>query len=64
MFLSLSPHPQPCPYFILLYWNKSLLKLKKKNSEPSAVAHVCNLSYSGGGDQEDRSSRPNWARCS
>jgi hypothetical protein len=25
------------------------------------MAHACNLSYSGGRDQEDRSSKPAWA---
>jgi hypothetical protein len=28
------------------------------------VAHVCNPSYSGGRDQEDRSSKPAWANRS
>jgi hypothetical protein len=34
-----------------------------KNSEVSwePVAHACNLSYSGGRDQEDQGSKPVWA---
>jgi hypothetical protein len=27
-----------------------------------AVAHTCNARYSGGGDQEDHSSRQDWAK--
>jgi hypothetical protein len=28
------------------------------------VVHACNLSYSGGRDQEDRGSKPAWANSS
>jgi hypothetical protein len=36
--------------------NKNILL--KVISLPSMVAHVCNSSYSGGRDQEDRDSKP------
>jgi hypothetical protein len=36
--------------------------LKKDILELGAVAHTCNPSYSGGGDQEDQGSRPAQAK--
>jgi hypothetical protein len=30
--------------------------------KPGTVAHTCNPSYLGGGDQEDQGSKPAWAR--
>jgi hypothetical protein len=36
-------------------------KQKWKRRSWAPVAHTCNLSYSGGRDQEDRSSKPIWA---
>jgi hypothetical protein len=31
---------------------------------PALVAHACNLSFSGGRDQEDHGSKPDWANSS
>jgi hypothetical protein len=43
----------------------TLVYLKKKNcSGLGVVAQACNPSYFGGGDQEDYSSRPAWAKSS
>jgi hypothetical protein len=41
-----------------------LYHYKENRNRASAVAHVCNPSYSGGGDQEDHSSWPAWAKVS
>jgi hypothetical protein len=35
----------------------------KNKLGPGVVAHACNPSYLGGGDQEDSSLRPAWAKC-
>jgi hypothetical protein len=37
---------------------------KEKNFASCQVAHAYNLSYSGGRDQEDSSSKPAWANSS
>jgi hypothetical protein len=38
--------------------SKTLTQKKKAKVEPAPVAHACNLSYSGGRDQEDRGWKP------
>jgi hypothetical protein len=35
---------------------------RKKSGCQAPVAHTCNPSYSGGRDQEDRYSKPAWAK--
>jgi hypothetical protein len=37
-------------------------KLKKLVVSQVQVAHTCNPSYSGGSDQENRGSKPTWAK--
>jgi hypothetical protein len=39
-----------------------MLKYQKEFQSQALVAHACNPSYSGGKDQEDRSSKPAWAK--
>jgi hypothetical protein len=36
----------------------------KTSPRPGVVIHICNLSYSGGRDQEDNDSKPAWAKVS
>jgi hypothetical protein len=36
----------------------TVLPINKKHTHQAPVAHACNLSYSGGKDQEDHSSKP------
>jgi hypothetical protein len=40
------------------------LSIFKEFGEPAPVAHAYNLSYSGGRDQEDHSSKPAWTNGS
>jgi hypothetical protein len=49
------------------FWRTRVLKIiilfiKIYFFELGVVAHACNSSYSGGGDCEDNSLRPAWAR--
>jgi hypothetical protein len=37
---------------------------EKEKCKPGGVAHVCNLSYSGGRDQKDHRSKPAWVNSS
>jgi hypothetical protein len=37
---------------------------KERNGNHVLMAHVCNPSYSGGRDQEDRSLKPAWGNSS
>jgi hypothetical protein len=39
-----------------------ITKCKKKNGKARCGAHACNPNYTGGGDGEDLSPRPAWAK--
>jgi hypothetical protein len=41
---------------------KVATELKKKIEELDAAAHICNPTYSEGGDQENRGSGPAWTK--
>jgi hypothetical protein len=47
---------QNIPFTKLRYVEKTLHQ--KDNDRLGIVVHICKLSYSGGGDQEDHSLRP------
>jgi hypothetical protein len=44
--------------------SSQLLFYLKKKSAGHPLTHTCNPTYSGGRDQEDRSSKPTWASSS
>jgi uncharacterized protein YodC (DUF2158 family) len=51
------------PHVLCRWYNRFLVTIKQNKSQV-LVAQACNPSYSGGRDQEDRGSEPDWANSS